>query len=110
MGALACLLIILCNLDPDMVNNYYSSTLYGIPSSAITRKSRVMGTVWTFNLSDQYSFPQLCISRMIERFGQDESNWLHVKLSIDSTTQGHYQKQESGTCSLSITNTSAGKL
>jgi hypothetical protein len=93
-----------------MVNSYYTSTLYGIPPSAITRKSRAMGTVWIFNLSNQYSFAQLCISRMIERFGQDECNWLHIKLLVDITIQEQYQKHESGSFSLPFTSTSEGKI
>lgn len=83
------------NLDSDTANKpIYATTLYGIPQSAITRKSRVMGTVWTFNLSHQYSFQLLCISRMIERFGQDDCNWLLVELAIDKTTQEHHQQQQ----------------
>ncbi|KAL9554525.1 hypothetical protein MBANPS3_002775 [Mucor bainieri] len=94
--------------DPYMANEpHYTTTLYGIPYSAIARNSRVMGTVWTFNLSQQYSFQLLCISRMIERFGQDDCNWLHVELAIDVAVQNlHQQQQEwkshaanpSGTC------------
>ncbi|KAI9470552.1 MAG: hypothetical protein EXX96DRAFT_491184 [Benjaminiella poitrasii] len=56
-------------------------TLRGIPSSAILRKSRVMGTVWIFKPTTNYSLPQLCVSRMVERFGQDDSNWVHVELT-----------------------------
>lgn len=83
------------SIDPDTANKvHYATTLYGIPHSAVTRKSRVMGTVWTFTLSHQYSFQLLCISRMIERFGQDDCNWLHVELAIDMTTQEHYQQQQ----------------
>lgn len=59
-----------------------------------------MGTVWTFKLSHQYSFQLLCIGRMIERFGRDDCNWLHVELTIDETSQKHQQqRQESGTTS-----------
>ncbi|OAC98703.1 hypothetical protein MUCCIDRAFT_114945 [Mucor lusitanicus CBS 277.49] len=78
----------------------YTTTLYGVPHSAIPRNSRVMGTVWTFKLSHQYSFQLLCIGRMIERFGRDDCNWLHVELTIDETSQKHQQqRQESGTTS-----------
>ncbi|GAN06533.1 DNA methylase N-4 [Mucor ambiguus] len=72
----------------------YTTTLYGIPHSAIARNSRVMGTVWTFKPSHQYSFQILCISRMVNRFGQDDCNWLHVELAIDMTTQEHCQQQQ----------------
>lgn len=47
---------------------------------------------------------------MIERFGQDECNWLHIKLSVDITIQEQYQKHESGSFSLSFTSTSEGKI
>jgi len=82
-------------LGPNTANKPpFTTTLYGIPHSAIARNSRVMGTVWTFKLSHQYTFQLLCISRMIERFGQDDCNWLHVELTIDLTTQEHHQQQQ----------------
>ncbi|RCH85744.1 hypothetical protein CU098_000026, partial [Rhizopus stolonifer] len=40
-------------------------TVRGVPSSAIMRKSVVMGTVWIFKPTEAYSFDQLCISRMV---------------------------------------------
>jgi hypothetical protein len=55
-----------------------------IPRSPIARKSVVMGTVWLFKPSSRHSFAQLCTSRMVERFGKDESNWEHVELEIMS--------------------------
>ncbi|KAG2182854.1 hypothetical protein INT44_005835 [Umbelopsis vinacea] len=55
-----------------------------IPRSPIARKSVVMGTVWLFKPSSRHSFAQLCTSRMVERFGKDESNWEHVELDIMS--------------------------
>lgn len=45
-----------------------------------------MGTVWLFKPSDRHSFEQLCTSRMVERFGKDESNWEHIELEV--MTQG----------------------
>lgn len=54
----------------------------GIPSSAIARKSVVMGTVWIFKPTEKYSFQQLCVSRMVERFGRDEANWEQVELDF----------------------------
>ncbi|OBZ81845.1 hypothetical protein A0J61_10106 [Choanephora cucurbitarum] len=59
-------------------------TIRGVPSSAITRKSVVMGTVWVFKPTDEYHFKDLCISRMVERFGKDESNWEHIEFESDS--------------------------
>lgn len=56
--------------------------LHGVPSSAIARKSVVMGTVWIFKPTEKYSFSDLCTSRMVERFGKDESNWEHVQLKF----------------------------
>ncbi|KAI7883175.1 hypothetical protein K492DRAFT_235544 [Lichtheimia hyalospora FSU 10163] len=55
-----------------------SYTRHGVPSSAILRKSVVMGTVWVFKPTEQYRFEQLCMSRMVERFGRDDTNWEQV--------------------------------
>lgn len=60
----------------------FKRTKHGIPSSAIMRKSVVMGTVWVFKPTEKYKFEQLCTSRMVERFGRDESNWEHVCLIL----------------------------
>ncbi|KAG0171140.1 hypothetical protein DFQ30_001412 [Apophysomyces sp. BC1015] len=57
----------------------------GVPSSAIARKSVVMGTVWIFKPTENLSFVQLCVSRMVERFGKDESNWEQVHLNFMSS-------------------------
>lgn len=43
-----------------------------------------MGTVWLFKPSSRHTFAQLCTSRMVERFGKDESNWEHVELEFMS--------------------------
>ncbi|KAI9306841.1 hypothetical protein BJ944DRAFT_238379 [Cunninghamella echinulata] len=59
--------------------------LHGVPSSAIARKSVVMGTVWIFKPTAKYSFSDLCTSRMVERFGKDDSNWEHVQLEFMGT-------------------------
>ncbi|KAI8149976.1 hypothetical protein BJV82DRAFT_585375 [Fennellomyces sp. T-0311] len=59
-------------------------TMRGIPSSAIARKSVVMGTVWVFKPTENYRFDQLCMSRMVERFGRDETNWLQIQLDFMS--------------------------
>ncbi|KAG2182150.1 hypothetical protein INT43_007077 [Umbelopsis isabellina] len=55
-----------------------------IPRSPIARKSVVMGTVWIFKPSAKHSFSQLCTSRMVERFGKDESNWEHIEIELSS--------------------------
>lgn len=41
-----------------------------------------MGTVWVFKPTPAYKFSQLCISRMVERFGQDDHNWEHIELKF----------------------------
>ncbi|KAJ2900374.1 hypothetical protein IWW38_000541 [Coemansia aciculifera] len=59
-----------------------------VPLSPIERKSVVMGSVWSFDKHHRHSFPQLCMSRMVERFGRDNSTWEHVDLVLlaDSPT------------------------
>ncbi|KAI8366507.1 hypothetical protein EDC96DRAFT_442841 [Choanephora cucurbitarum] len=69
-------------------------TIRGVPSSAITRKSVVMGTVWVFKPTDEYHFKDLCISRMVERFGKDESNWEHIEFESDVSTKRKAKPQE----------------
>lgn len=61
-----------------------SYTQHGVPSSAILRKSVVMGTVWVFKPTEQYRFEQLCMSRMVERFGRDDTNWEQVHLEFQT--------------------------
>ncbi|KAI7859297.1 hypothetical protein BDC45DRAFT_564763 [Circinella umbellata] len=61
-----------------------TKTSRGVPSSAIARKSVVMGTVWVFKPTDHYRFDQLCMSRMVERFGRDDTNWIQVELDFIS--------------------------
>ncbi|KAI8379148.1 uncharacterized protein BYT42DRAFT_593398 [Radiomyces spectabilis] len=56
----------------------------GVPTSAIARKSVVMGTVWVFKPTDHFRFEQLCVSRMVERFGKDDGNWELVQLDFMS--------------------------
>ncbi|KAJ2723992.1 hypothetical protein GGI07_002279 [Coemansia sp. Benny D115] len=53
-----------------------------VPPSPIERKSVVMGSVWSFNKHLTYTFPQLCMSRMVERFGRDGSNWEEIGLDL----------------------------
>ncbi|KAJ2817958.1 hypothetical protein GGI24_005244 [Coemansia furcata] len=60
----------------------YERVLREVPPSPIERKSVVMGSVWTFDRHHRYSFPQLCMSRMVERFGRDAANWEHVDLAL----------------------------
>ncbi|KAF9285618.1 hypothetical protein BGZ68_003726 [Mortierella alpina] len=61
-----------------------SSTLKSIPSCPIERKSVVMGSVWTFKPTEEYDFPTLCVSRMVERFGRNDANWEEFKLDFKS--------------------------
>ncbi|KAF9567079.1 hypothetical protein EC968_003513 [Mortierella alpina] len=61
-----------------------SSTLRSIPSCPIERKSVVMGSVWTFKPTEEYDFPTLCVSRMVERFGRNDANWEEFKLDFRS--------------------------
>src|ERR1700710_190434 len=81
--------------QPNNRNNYsiasesnshirVSYTTREIPRSPIARKSVVMGTVWLFKPSSTHTFQQLCTSRMVERFGKDETNWEHVELDFIS--------------------------
>ncbi|KAL1919119.1 uncharacterized protein VTP21DRAFT_2501 [Calcarisporiella thermophila] len=57
-------------------------TQHEIPSSPITRHSVIMGTVWTFKPTPEYSFVQLCSSRMVERFGKDATNCEKISLEF----------------------------
>ncbi|KAJ1966446.1 hypothetical protein GGI12_000090 [Dipsacomyces acuminosporus] len=57
-------------------------TLRAVPASPIDRNSIVMGSVWTFEPHAVHSFPYLCMSRMVERFGRDNSNWEHINLEM----------------------------
>ncbi|KAJ1955512.1 hypothetical protein EC988_001841, partial [Linderina pennispora] len=56
--------------------------LRAVPVSPIDRKSVVMGSVWTFEPHSLHTFPQLCMSRMVERFGRDNSNWEQIDLAL----------------------------
>jgi hypothetical protein len=66
----------------DAENVFIKRVTRGIPSSAIMRKSVVMGTVWIFKPTRAYKFSKLCISRMVERFGKDDCNWEHIDLTF----------------------------
>ncbi|CEJ00195.1 hypothetical protein RMCBS344292_14260 [Rhizopus microsporus] len=85
------------NIDRMLINEEdqhripIKRTLRGVPSSAIMRKSVVMGTVWVFKPTDSFRFDQLCISRMVERFGKDDGNWEHIELDLEEP----HQKQQS---------------
>ncbi|KAF9137643.1 hypothetical protein BG015_002663, partial [Linnemannia schmuckeri] len=59
-----------------------TSTVRAIPSCPVERKSVVMGSVWTFKPTEEYDFPTLCVSRMVERFGRNDANWEEYKLSF----------------------------
>ncbi|KAG0203335.1 hypothetical protein BGX28_004364 [Mortierella sp. GBA30] len=72
-------------LEPDFTmleKVQISSTLRSIPSCPIERKSVVMGSVWTFKPTEEYDFPTLCVSRMVERFGKNDANWEEFKLDF----------------------------
>ncbi|KAF9921811.1 hypothetical protein FBU30_008125 [Linnemannia zychae] len=58
------------------------STVRAIPSCPVERKSVVMGSVWTFKPTEEYDFPTLCVSRMVERFGRNDANWEEYKLNF----------------------------
>ncbi|KAI9313150.1 hypothetical protein BX666DRAFT_1980104 [Dichotomocladium elegans] len=60
---------------------------HGVPASAIARKSVVMGTVWVFKPTGEYRFEQLCMSRMVERFGRDDTNWEEIQFEFVSTEE-----------------------
>ncbi|KAJ1826618.1 hypothetical protein LPJ56_002085 [Coemansia sp. RSA 2599] len=53
-----------------------------VPPSPINRKSVVMGSVWTFEKHAVHTFPQLCMSRMVERFGRDLTSWEQIDLEL----------------------------
>ncbi|KAI9498996.1 hypothetical protein BDB00DRAFT_753869 [Zychaea mexicana] len=67
-------------------------TMRGVPSSAIARKSVVMGTVWVFKPTEHYRFDRLCMSRMVERFGRDDTNWIQIELNFVSS----YERDKNG--------------
>ncbi|KAF9121421.1 hypothetical protein BGW39_010555 [Mortierella sp. 14UC] len=72
-------------LDPDysiLENVGISSIVRAIPSCPVERKSVVMGSVWTFKPTEEYDFPTLCVSRMVERFGRNDANWQEYKLQF----------------------------
>ncbi|ORX89491.1 hypothetical protein K493DRAFT_340603 [Basidiobolus meristosporus CBS 931.73] len=59
-----------------------TETVRGIPYCPIARKSVVMGTVWTFKPSAEFSFVSLCTSRMVERFGKNGYNWEEIRIEF----------------------------
>ncbi|KAG0380566.1 hypothetical protein BGX24_007253 [Mortierella sp. AD032] len=72
-------------LEPDysiLENVGITSIVRAIPSCPVERKSVVMGSVWTFKPTEEYDFPTLCISRMVERFGRNDANWEEYKLDF----------------------------
>ena len=69
-------------LDTEESKLKRTSIIRGVPSSAVTRKSVVMGTVWVFRPTETHSFDKLCVSRMVERFGKDDGNWEHIYLHL----------------------------
>jgi hypothetical protein len=43
----------------------YRTKVRQIPDCPIERKSVIMGSVWVFRPNHKYSFPGLCVSRMV---------------------------------------------
>ncbi|KAJ2202404.1 hypothetical protein IW139_004616, partial [Coemansia sp. RSA 353] len=43
----------------------------------------VMGSVWTFEAHPVFLFSHLCMSRMVQRFGRDESNWEQIDIVLE---------------------------
>ncbi|KAJ2283757.1 hypothetical protein GGH14_000632 [Coemansia sp. RSA 370] len=60
-----------------------SRTLREVPPSPIERKGVVMGSVWTFEAHPVFLFSHLCMSRMVQRFGRDESNWEQIDIVLE---------------------------
>nr|KAJ3420355.1 hypothetical protein HK105_005779 [Polyrhizophydium stewartii] len=49
-----------------------------VPGCSIERKRVVLGTVWALKVRGPYSLPKLAMSKMIQRFGKDETVWEQV--------------------------------
>ncbi|KAI8908265.1 hypothetical protein DFJ77DRAFT_170976 [Powellomyces hirtus] len=52
-----------------------------IPVSPIDRASIVMGTVWTFQVTQRYSLAKLAMSKLLERFGKDGMTWEETRFT-----------------------------
>lgn len=74
--------VLFSGIDSGNIKVKVNRNLHGVPSSAIMRKSVVMGTVWVFKPTEAYGFDKLCMSRMVERFGKDDGNWEHIQLVL----------------------------
>ncbi|PIA17269.1 hypothetical protein COEREDRAFT_86268 [Coemansia reversa NRRL 1564] len=68
-----------------------------VPASPIERKGVVMGSVWTFEHHPVHSFTHMCMSRMVERFGRDGSNWEQIDLALRPLEQGTTENAADGT-------------
>lgn len=53
-----------------------------VPTYPIERSSVIMGTVWVFRPKPPHTFEQLCKSRMVERFGKNNTNWEEISLTF----------------------------
>ncbi|KAJ2889051.1 hypothetical protein FB639_000194 [Coemansia asiatica] len=73
--------------SPLMAISVAQRILRQVPPSPINRKSVVMGSVWTFERHAVHSFSQLCMSRMVERFGRDLCNWEQIDLELKNLSQ-----------------------
>jgi hypothetical protein len=58
-----CLLNFVIELDESTFAT--TETLRRVPALPIQRQSVIMGTVWTFRTDTPYTFPDLCMSRMV---------------------------------------------
>ncbi|GAA5801238.1 hypothetical protein HPULCUR_006682 [Helicostylum pulchrum] len=91
--------LVIKDKDSGSIKVKVNRKLHGVPSSAIIRKSVVMGTVWVFKPTEAYGFDKLCMSRMVERFGKDDGNWEHIQLVLSKETPHHhydYQTETTG--------------
>ncbi|KAI8912526.1 hypothetical protein EDD86DRAFT_201604 [Gorgonomyces haynaldii] len=55
-----------------------------VPVSPIDRKSIVMGSVWTFVVSEAHTLSQLVTSKIVQRFGTDHQYWELVDIEKEA--------------------------
>jgi hypothetical protein len=72
---------------PSNVSAMY--TCRRIPSCPIERKSVVLGSIWRFKLSKAFSMPRLVVSKIVERFGKDDTIWEEVCVDQKSLIPKH---------------------
>ncbi|KAJ1773946.1 hypothetical protein IW140_003187 [Coemansia sp. RSA 1813] len=91
-----------CTIGNGLCAGVVSRCLREVPPSPIARKSVVMGSVWTFGRHPVHSFPHLCMSRMVERFGRDGSNWEHVDVDLLQPRTSPLENADSNSAGLSL--------